>query len=216
MAVLLENIHLASDECLRLPRWQRNAETLESLEAGGRTARVRGMGGRWHSHQEMEFTIFTRGAGTRYVGDHVSAFGRMDCVLLGSHLPHCWMEEGPTDGYVLQFHLPSEHPLRHLGGGRELQCLFASAERGVHFHPVTARRALTLLERMADATRLARAGLLLELLALLHDAPRQQTALLSQSRVFAEADAATRPRLEAVSRSTPRVRWNFTSVLQSA
>ena len=39
MAVLLENIHLAPDECLRLLRWQRNAETLMALEAGGPTIR---------------------------------------------------------------------------------------------------------------------------------------------------------------------------------
>ena len=38
MAVLLENIHLAPDECLRLLRWQRNAETLMALEAGAHTA----------------------------------------------------------------------------------------------------------------------------------------------------------------------------------
>jgi len=198
MAVLLENIRFAPDECLRLLRWQGNARSLQSLEAGGRRTAVTGVGGRWHSHAEMEFTIFQRGSGTRYIGDHIGAFGEWDCVLLGSHLPHCWMEQGRTDGYVLQFHLPPEHPLRRLGGGRELQRLFATAERGIHFRPATARAALALLERMAAASKLARAGLLLELLALLHDAPRRQTVTLSQTRVFAEADAATRPRLESV------------------
>jgi AraC-like DNA-binding protein len=146
----------------------------------------------------MEFTIFQRGSGTRYVGDHVGAFGEWDCVLLGSHLPHCWMEQGRTDGYVLQFHLPPEHPLRRLGGEREMRRLFATSERGISFRPATARAAIGLLERMAAASKLARAGLLLELLALLHDAPKRQTVTLSQTRVFAEADAATRPRLEAV------------------
>jgi hypothetical protein len=67
----------------------------------------------------MEFTIFQRGSGIRYVGDYVGSFGEWDCVLLGSHLPHCWMEQDRTDGYVLQFHLPNEHPLRRLGGERE-------------------------------------------------------------------------------------------------
>jgi AraC-like DNA-binding protein len=146
----------------------------------------------------MEFTIFQRGSGTRYVGDHIGAFGEWDCVLLGSHLPHCWMEQGRTDGYVLQFHLPPEHPLRRLGGEREVRRLFATAERGISFRPATARAALALLECMAAASKLARAGLLLELLALLHDAPKKQTVTLSQTRVFAEANAATRPRLEAV------------------
>ena len=198
MAVLLENIRFAPDECLRLLRWQGNARSLQSLEAGGRRTAVTGVGGRWHSHAEMEFTIFQRGSGTRYIGDHIGAFGEWECVLLGSHLPHCWMEQGRTDGYVLQFHLPPEHPLRRLGGGRELQRLFATAELGIHFRPATARAALALLERMAEASKLARAGLLLELLALLHTAPKKQTVTLSQTRVFAEADAATRPRLESV------------------
>jgi len=198
MAVLLENIRFAPDECLRLLRWQGNARTLQSPEAGGRRTAATGLGGRWHSHAEMESTIFQRGSGTRYVGDHVGAFGEWDCVLLGSHLPHCWMEQGRTDGYVLQFHLPPEQPLRRLGGESEVQRLFATAERGISFRPATARAAFVLLERMAAASKLARAGLLLELLALLHDAPKKHTFTLSQTRVFVEADAATRPRLEAV------------------
>ncbi|MEP6669165.1 MAG: AraC family transcriptional regulator [Chthoniobacter sp.] len=198
MGILLENIRFAPGECFRLLRWQGKSHTLESREAGGRRIGVTGVGERWHSHAEMEFTIFLRGSGMRYVGDHVGAFGAMDCVLLGSHLPHCWMEAGRTDGWVLQFHLAPEHPLRRLGGAGELQRLFAAAERGLHFHPATAQRAVVVLEQMADASCLARTGLLLELLALLHDAPRKQTTKLSQARVFAEVNAATRPRLEAV------------------
>ncbi len=198
MAVLLEDIRFAPDECLRLLRWQGSSRSLLSLEAGGRTTPQPGIGGRWHSHAEMEFTLFQRGAGTRYIGDHIGAFGEWDCVLLGSHLPHCWMEQGRTDGHVLQFHLPPEHPLRQLGGGREVRRLFATAEHGISFPPSTARAALVLLERMAAASKLARAGLLLELIALLQEAPKKQTVTLSQARVFVETDAATRPRLEAV------------------
>lgn len=198
MAVLLENICFAPDECLRLLRWQGNARSLQSLEAGGRCVAAKGVGGRWHSHAEMEFTIFQRGSGIRYVGDYVGSFGAWDCVLLGSHLPHCWMEQDRTDGYVLQFHLPNEHPLRRLGGEREVQRLFATADRGISFRPATARAAIILLDRMAAASKLARAGLLLELLALLHDAPTEQTVTLSQTRVFAEADAAIRPSLDSV------------------
>jgi AraC-like DNA-binding protein len=198
MAVLLENICFAPDECLRLLRWQGNARSLQSLEAGGRRVAAKGVGGRWHSHAEMEFTIFQRGSGIRYVGDYVGSFSEWDCVLLGSHLPHCWMEQDRTDGYVLQFHLPNEHPLRSLGGEREVQQLFAMADRGISFRPATARAAIVLLDRMAAASKLARAGLLLELLALLHDAPTEQTVTLSQTRVFAEAEAAIRPCLDSV------------------
>lgn len=80
MTVLLENICFAPDECLRLLRWQVNALSMQSLEAGGRRVAAKGMGVRWHSHAEMELAIFLRGSGMRYVGDHVGSFGEWDCV----------------------------------------------------------------------------------------------------------------------------------------
>ena len=100
MAVLLESIRFAPGELLRLLRWDGNARIPLALEAGGRITPEAGMGSRWHSHAELEFTVITRGAGLRYVGDHVQAFTDMDCVLVGSHLPHCWMEQGRTAGFA--------------------------------------------------------------------------------------------------------------------
>ena len=75
MTVLLENICFAPDECLLLLRWQVNALSMQSLEAGGRRVKAKGMGVRWHSHAEMELAIFLRGSGMRYVGDHVGSIG---------------------------------------------------------------------------------------------------------------------------------------------
>lgn len=209
MALLFENVRFAPDECCRLLSWQGNARSLLSREAGGHTAPAPGIGGRWHSHAEMEFTIFTRGSGIRYVGDHVGTFTEMDCVLLGSHLPHCWMEQGPTEGYVLQFHLPPEPVLGHFGGGEELSRLANAAGCGLSFRPATAEAALVLAERMAAASKLARAGLLLQLLAHLERASKGTTTRLSQARVTVVEDAA-RPRMNRV------VQWileHFTSPL---
>ena len=198
MSLLHENIRFASDECFRLLRWEDNTENLEMLEAGGHRVAVPGMGWRWHHHPEVQITLFLRGSGLRYVGDHVGPFAAMDCVLLGSHLPHCWMEHGRTQGFMVQFHLPPEHPLRKAGGAQELQRLLTSSERGLHFHPTTAQAALELMERMAAASKLARAGLLLELLALLHDAPRKHSRVLSKARFFAGAAGGAAHRLESV------------------
>lgn len=198
MAVLLENIRFAPGESLRLLRWQGNARTLLSLEAGGRSTAVSGIGGRWHSHPEMELTLFTSGSGLRYVGDHVGSFAEMDCVLLGSRLPHCWMEQGRTHGYVLQFHLPQEHPLRRFDTRGELTRLFKQAARGIQYRPGTAEKALRLLEAIATGSVLARAGLLLEMLALLAAIPRRQSTLLSQATIQTGTDSTTRPRLENV------------------
>jgi AraC-like DNA-binding protein len=196
MALLLENIQFAAGETFRLLQWRRQSESLESLDPGGRRFPASGAGGRWHSHAELEFTIVTRGEGMRYVGDHVGPFHGMHCVLLGSHLPHCWMGCGPYDGYVLQIRLSPEHPFWRVDGSPMLRELVAAAERGLHFDASVACRALALLKRMADESALARAGLLLELLALLHGALAAHAAVLSRSRAGAETDAAARPRLE--------------------
>ena len=97
MDVLLENIRFASDECLRLQRWQGNARSLQSFEAGGRCVAAKGVGGRWHSHAEMEFTIFQRGSGMRYVGDHVGSIGEWDCVLQKPYFTEVTFASGWVD-----------------------------------------------------------------------------------------------------------------------
>jgi AraC-like DNA-binding protein/mannose-6-phosphate isomerase-like protein (cupin superfamily) len=198
MAVLLESIRFAPGELLRLLRWDGDARVPLALEAGGRIASEAGMGSRWHSHSEFEFTVVTRGSGLRYVGDHVQAFADMDCVLVGSHVPHCWMEQGRTAGYALQFHLPPEPVLEHLGGGREVKRLSVAAGHGLSFGPAVAEAALALFDRMAAGSKLARAGLLLELLALLQHAQPADAMPLSQARVTAAEDGAARPRMDRV------------------
>jgi len=197
MALLLENIQFAAGESFRLLQWRRQSESLESLEPGGKRTPAYGVGGRWHSHSEIEFTIVTRGAGLRYVGDHVSPFHGMHCVLLGSHLPHCWMGHGAYDGYVLQLRLSPQHPFWRVDGSPMLRELIAAAERGLQFEALVARGALTLLKRMANESILSRAGLLLELFAVLHGALSTHSSTLSRSRAGAETAAAARPRLDA-------------------
>ncbi len=65
---------------------------------------------RFHYHPEVELTLIERSNGKRYVGGHVAHFEPGDLVLLGSNLPHCWLnaEEGePIPGaaqsIVIQF-----------------------------------------------------------------------------------------------------------------
>lgn len=47
----------------------------------------------WHYHQEYELTYIPRGHGIRYVGNSVENFLDDDLVLVGSNLPHCWINE---------------------------------------------------------------------------------------------------------------------------
>src|SRR5690606_36654416 len=47
----------------------------------------------WHYRQEYELTYIPSGKGLRYVGNSVENYFSDDLVLLGSNLPHCWIDE---------------------------------------------------------------------------------------------------------------------------
>jgi hypothetical protein len=43
----------------------------------------------FHRHRQLELTLIERGAGLRFVADHVAPFEAPDLVLIGSDVPHC-------------------------------------------------------------------------------------------------------------------------------
>ena len=47
----------------------------------------------WHYHQEYELIYISTGQGLRYVGNSVENYFNDDLVLVGSNLPHCWIDE---------------------------------------------------------------------------------------------------------------------------
>ena len=67
----------------------------------------------WHFHSEYQLFTVIKGAGTRFVGDHVSPFKKNDLVFTGPNLPHLWQSDPEyfngnkelwTEGVVVYFH----------------------------------------------------------------------------------------------------------------
>ena len=48
----------------------------------------------WHYHPEYELTYIISGHGVRYVGNNIENFFEEDLVLIGSNMPHCWINAG--------------------------------------------------------------------------------------------------------------------------
>jgi len=47
----------------------------------------------WHYHEQYELLYISKSKGVRFVGDNVSQFQAGDLVLVGSNLPHLWLND---------------------------------------------------------------------------------------------------------------------------
>jgi AraC-like DNA-binding protein len=60
----------------------------------------------WHFHPEFELTYILKSHGVRYVGNSIENFFDDDLVLLGSNLPHCWInaaDQQQTTGAIVVY-----------------------------------------------------------------------------------------------------------------
>jgi AraC-like DNA-binding protein len=112
----------------------------------------------------MELTLFSEGAGTRFVGDNIESFGAGDLVLLGEKLPHYWHTPGPSSGISVQWHFPESHPFWAFPENVPLAVLFKKAGRGLHLSGRLARVVSGLMVALGSCTGTQQLGGLLNLL----------------------------------------------------
>jgi AraC-like DNA-binding protein len=132
----------------------------------------------WHYHPELELVYIARGSGNCFIGDAIERFGPGTLVLLGSNLPHSWINDqkyfAPESKLVaesLAIHFVPEFLKVNLREVPEFQLIGQFMEKarvGVWFGQETTRAAVRMLEKMkAEAAfeRLLRFFGILRLLA---------------------------------------------------
>ncbi|MCC2599920.1 AraC family transcriptional regulator [Sphingobacterium sp. FBM7-1] len=100
----------------------------------------------WHYHQEYELTYIPSGQGLRYVGNSVENYIEDDLVLLGSNLPHCWIDETNSSKqspnavviYLKEEFLDKIWMQSHEFGA--IKNLLQSSNRGIKFHQDVAKK----------------------------------------------------------------------------
>lgn len=184
MRAARETIKLIEGHSFRVLRWATSLRNVESLVAPGVFSSTLGEGTHWHYHPEMELTLFTSGAGTRFVGDHIGAFEPGDLVLLGENLPHYWHTQGPSSGVSVQWDFSQNHPFWAFPETLSLAPLFKRAGYGLRLTGELAKRVASQISGLSNSSGASHLGALLQLLGTLLEGTPQESMPLS-SRSFA-------------------------------
>jgi len=179
MKVTTEQIKLLPNESFRTIRWSDNVRDVEAIDTEGTIHPFKGTGDAWHAHSEMELVLITRGSGTRFLGDSITAFKAIDLVLVGSNLPHHW-QGASFSGYAVQFNFGHEHPFWKLKETNELRTLWDNAQRGIQFTGKLATEVADLIQSIPQHGGIGRFGLFMLILEKFQKAPQNTLKLLSR------------------------------------
>jgi len=153
----------------------------------------------WHYHPEFELTLISNSQGVRYVGNHIEKFFDHDLVLLGSNLPHCWIntadQEQPSGAIVVYF---KQELIQWLTSGQfdAISRLFEKSNRGVKFSKDIALHVKSKFHRLLHTSPFEKYILLLKILNEL--STTNEFELLSQNNFSCELDYTNNERINAV------------------
>ncbi len=146
-----------------------------------------------HFHEEYEINFILNGKGAkRVIGDHTEEIGDVELVLVGSNLPHGWVNgksfiapENPDIFEIcIQFHkdLFDEKFLRR-NQLFFLRNLLEKSSRGIAFSTETALKEKERLEKLSKLTGL---DSVLELISILHDLSISRNMRLLSDETFTD------------------------------
>ena len=134
----------------------------------------------WHYHQELELVYIEKSTGTKFIGDCIEQFSPGDLVLIGSCLPHLWLNDKEyfekkdlkAEAKVIHFHpncfgdrffsIPEMHKIRKI---------IEEAKVGVHIHGKNKSKIIEQIEKLFFESEFDKVLSLLNILKLIADEP---------------------------------------------
>jgi AraC-like DNA-binding protein/quercetin dioxygenase-like cupin family protein len=156
----------------------------------------------YHYHPEIELIYFAQGGGIEFVGGSGQVFNPGHLVLLGSNLPHLWINDAKchyAEICVVQFkpELFGEH-LLVLPELSRLKVLIDAASKGVEFSSLIASQIGPLLMRLGAESGAKRLLTLFEILVLLSRDTQSRTLCTNAHNHQHEATAEQKRRINQV------------------
>jgi YesN/AraC family two-component response regulator len=123
----------------------------------------------WHYHPEYELTYILTSHGVRYVGNSIENFQDNDLVLVGSNLPHCWInpEDHQQTSHAIVIYLNKEFADCEWMKTNEfaaLSQLFELSKKGVKFEKSVSLKLKQHFFQLLQAAPFEKMMLLLQIL----------------------------------------------------
>jgi len=153
----------------------------------------------WHFHPEFELTYISNSQGIRYVGNNIENFYENDLVLLGSNLPHCWIntsdQEEPSRAVVIYL---NQDLVKWLSDEQfsAINSLFEKSNQGIKFNNSIALKVKPKLYELLNVGPFERYILLLQILHELSDT--EEFHVLSQTGFAYELNHTNNERINKV------------------
>lgn len=177
MGVYRETIDTPADQSFRLLYWDHSLGDVRVSTGPGEWEPITGRGERWHAHRAVELTYIHRGAGTRFIGDHIGAIRAPELVLIGADLPHYWRGLDDSEGAAVQFALDPAAGLGALAELNALSGLWSRASLGALFGSELTVEIGERLTRLRSAGAVGRLAELMQVVAMLSAGLSQATTL---------------------------------------
>ncbi len=131
----------------------------------------------WHYHPEYELTYIRKGSGVRYVGNSIENFQDDDLVLIGSNIPHSWIntKEQSRQPDAIVIYIKQEFFADILMQSREFEAIYKlleSSVKGIRFDKRTALKLKPKFKLLVELPTFEKFILFLQIMYELAQTPR--------------------------------------------